>query len=107
MERKICKIHNLALEISIFKNGSASKRKWRVVESLPVCEEVKKQSGNWQCHNENNIKSMQNIAESGVFTICYNFMPILDWTRTDLSWRLSNGARCLRFDLIDLSLIHI
>ena len=101
-------------EISIFKNGSASKRKWRVVESLPVSEEVKKQSGNWQCHIENYIKSMQNIAESGVFTICYNFMPILDWTRTDLSWRLSNGARCLRFDLIDflifdvyLSLIHI
>jgi len=94
-------------EISIFKNGSASKRKWRVVESLPVSEEVKKQSGNWQCHIENYIKSMQNIAESGVFTICYNFMPILDWTRTDLSWRLSNGARCLRFDLIDFLIFDV
>ena len=48
-------------EISIFKNGSASKRKWRVVESLPVSEEIK-QSGNWQCHIDNYIKSMQNIA---------------------------------------------
>ena len=94
-------------EISIFKNGSASIRKWRVVESLPVSEEVKKQSGNWQCHIENYIKSMQNIAESGVFTICYNFMPILDWTRTDLSWRLSNGARCLRFDLIDFLIFDV
>ena len=50
---------------------------------------------------------MQNIAESGVFTICYNFMPILDWTRTDLSWRLSNGARCLRFDLIDFLIFAV
>ena len=50
---------------------------------------------------------MQNIAESGVFTICYNFMPILDWTRTDLSWRLSNGARCLRFDLIDFLIFDV
>ena len=44
---------------------------------------------------------MENIASSGVSIICYNFMPILDWTRTDLAWQLSNGSRCMRFDLID------
>ena len=88
-------------EISVFKNGSPSNLKWRVVESLPVSEEIKQQSGNWHRHIANYIESLENIADSGVSIICYNFMPILDWTRTDLAWQLNNGSRCMRFDLTD------
>ena len=94
-------------EISIFKDGSPSKLVWRVVESLPVSEEIKQQSGDWQRHIANYAKSMENIASSGVSIICYNFMPILDWTRTDLAWQLSNGSRCMRFDLIDFVIFDV
>ena len=78
-----------------------------MVESLPVSEEIKQQSGDWQRHIANYAKSMENIASSGVSIICYNFMPILDWTRTDLAWQLSNGSRCMRFDLIDFVIFDV
>ncbi len=94
-------------EISFFKNGMASQLSWRVVESLPVSEDIKQQSGNWQCHIKNFIVSMENIAASGVSIICYNFMPVLDWTRTELAWPLSNGARCMRFDLTDFVIFDV
>ena len=94
-------------EISIFEDGSPSKLVWRVVESLPVSEEIKQQSGDWHSHIANYVKSMENIASSGVSIICYNFMPILDWTRTDLAWQLSNGSRCMRFDLIDFIIFDV
>jgi len=74
---------------------------WDVVESLPVSEDIKKQDGRWREHIDNYKKSLVNLAEFGIKTVCYNFMPILDWTRTDLQWRLPNGATCMRFDYID------
>ena len=75
--------------------------KWNVVESLPVSEDIKRQSGDWRTHIKNYCISLENLAAAGISTICYNFMPILDWTRTDLEWKLPNGATCMRFDLID------
>ena len=75
--------------------------KWSVVESLPVSEDIKRQSGDWRTHIKNYCISLENLAAAGISTICYNFMPILDWTRTDLEWKLPNGATCMRFDLID------
>jgi len=74
---------------------------WSVVESLPVSEDIKRQSGDWRTHIKNYCISLENLAAAGISTICYNFMPILDWTRTDLEWKLPNGATCMRFDLID------
>jgi mannonate dehydratase len=94
-------------EISILSDGSASALKWEVVESLPVSEDIKRQTGNWKQHFENYRRSLANLHEAGIEVVCYNFMPVLDWTRTDLSYRLSTGATCMRFDLIDFAAFDI
>ena len=88
-------------EILLSKSSIDVDLKWSVVESLPVSEDIKRQSGDWRTHIKNYCISLENLAAAGISTICYNFMPILDWTRTDLEWKLPNGATCMRFDLID------
>jgi len=88
-------------EVAVRDDGSATGLAWEVVESLPVSEEIKKQDGDWREHIENYKKSLENLSAAGLKVVCYNFMPILDWTRTDLAWRLPNGATCMRFDYID------
>ena len=88
-------------EILLSKSYINVDLKWSVVESLPVSEDIKRQSGDWRTHIKNYCISLENLAAAGISTICYNFMPILDWTRTELEWKLPNGATCMRFDLID------
>ena len=80
---------------------------WEVVESLPVSEDIKKQKGDWREHIANYKTSLQNLADKGLETICYNFMPVLDWTRTDLAFRVPHGGTCMRFDLIDFAAFDI
>lgn len=70
---------------------------WVVVESLPIHEDVKKGAGNLDRIFANYRQSLANLAANGIHTICYNFMPLLDWTRTDLAAPVARGGSCLRF----------
>ncbi|MBO6919499.1 MAG: mannonate dehydratase [Rhizobiaceae bacterium] len=82
-------------------NGITSGLTWDVAESLPVSEAIKSQSGDFKTHFDAYRVSLKNLAECGVTTVCYNFMPILDWTRTDLAYRLPHGGTAMLFDLLD------
>ena len=72
--------------------------KWTVVESIPVHEDIKLARPGHEKYIEAWIVSMENLAKCGIKTICYNFMPVIDWTRTDLKFKLPSGAYALRFD---------
>ncbi len=94
-------------QLASMRDGAPSGLAWEVVESLPVSEAIKTQTGDWRGHVQNWIQSMRNLHAAGIRVICYNFMPVLDWTRTDLEWRRPNGARCMRFDLTDFAAFDI
>ncbi|MBJ3761979.1 mannonate dehydratase [Maribius pontilimi] len=80
---------------------------WVVVESLPVHERIKQGAGDLAPLFANYRQSMANLAAEGVRTICYNFMPLLDWTRTDLAAPVPGGATCLRFDAVRMAAFDI
>ena len=79
-------------------NNEQSELVWSVVESIPVHEDIKLGRDNSQRYVDAWIASMENLAQCGIKTICYNFMPVIDWTRTDLKFQLPNGGFALRFD---------
>ena len=94
-------------EVATAGDGSPSGLAWEVVESLPVSEAIKTRTGNWRAHVASYKASLANLAAAGIPVVCYNFMPVLDWTRTALAWRLPNGGTTMRFDLDDFAAFDI
>ena len=80
---------------------------WDAIESLPVSEEIKTRSGDYKQHLENYKVSLRNLGKEGLRVVIYNFMPVLDWVRTDLKYKLDDGTECLRFDMARFAAFEI
>lgn len=93
--------------IKVKKTIEQAGLEWSFIESIPVHENIKLQKGDYLARIENYKQSLRNVAACGIKNVCYNFMPVLDWTRTQLFWPLKNGATALRFDKVEMAVFEI
>lgn len=80
---------------------------WSVVESVPLHNDIKLRTGDFERMIENYRQSLRNLGQCGVTTVCYNFMPVVDWTRTNLTYELPNDSQALRFEMSDFAVYDI
>ncbi len=80
---------------------------WTVVESIPLHGDIKIRSGNYRKFIENYKESLRSVGKAGIRRVCYNFMAVIDWTRTNLEMELPNSARALSFDMADIAAYDI
>jgi mannonate dehydratase len=76
---------------------------WAVIESIPLHNDIKTRTGKFQEYIDNYKQSIRNVGAAGISDVCYNFMPVVDWTRTNLNYTLPNNARALRFEMSDFA----
>src|SRR5690606_31685622 len=76
---------------------------WAVIESIPLDNDIKTRTGNYREYIANYQQSIRNVAAAGIYDVCYNFMPVVDWTRTNLSYTLPNKSQALRFEMSDFA----
>ncbi|WP_100615368.1 mannonate dehydratase [Confluentibacter citreus] len=94
-------------EILKVKNAIESQgMEWSFIESIPIHENIKLRKGDYLQRIENYKQSLRNVASCGIKNVCYNFMPVLDWTRTELFWKLPDGSTALRFDKVDMAVFE-